>query len=287
MGERLAGPDARPVHELDRHRQHPGPDDVRDAGPRHLARGEPHQHRPRPLGLRAGSAASPRSPPRAAPPTRRPRPSRSYPGASRCAPPSSTTVPSISTMVTPEQVVGRHPVLQAMRPARVHRDVAGDGAGELARRVRRVEEPLLLHRPGDAQVGPPGLHPDEAVLDSRSPAPVHPRHARAARSPPSAATRPRGSSPPRAAPPAPPPRGRPAAPPPPPRSRPAAPPPAAGSDRRSARRTRRRAPPPDRGSPRRPAAPPAAGARSRPCGRGSPASGSGICMWASDRTRRR
>ena len=30
-----------------------------------------------------------------------------------------------------QQVVGRHPVFQAMRPARVHRDVARDGAGEL------------------------------------------------------------------------------------------------------------------------------------------------------------
>ncbi len=67
-------------------------------------------------------------------------------------------------MVTPEQVVGRHAVFQAMRPAGVHRDIARDRAGELAGRVGRVEEILVLHRPGYAEIGPSGLHPDEAVL---------------------------------------------------------------------------------------------------------------------------
>ena len=79
----------------------------------------------------------------------------------------------------PEQVVGGHPVLQAMGAAGVHRDVAGDGAGELAGRVGRVEEVVRLHRPGHAQVGAPGLHADEAVVEvdlQHLRQPGHPEH---------------------------------------------------------------------------------------------------------------
>ena len=119
-------------------------------------------------------------------------PRRSRPAASRWAPPISTTVPSISTMRHAEQVVGGDPVLQAVGAAGVHRDVAGDGAGELARRVGGVEEILVLDRRRDAEVGAAGLHPDEAVLGIDLEDLVQPRDARAARSPPWAAPRRRG-----------------------------------------------------------------------------------------------
>ena len=50
-----------------------------------------------------------------------------------------------------------------MRPARVHADVARDGAGQLRGRVGGVEEPLRLKLGADGQVRHPRLHPDEAV----------------------------------------------------------------------------------------------------------------------------
>ena len=50
-----------------------------------------------------------------------------------------------------------------MRPARIHRDITRDGTGQLARRVRRVKEAILFDRACDAQVGPSGLHLDDAV----------------------------------------------------------------------------------------------------------------------------
>ena len=63
-----------------------------------------------------------------------------------------------------ENVVGGHPVLQAMRPARVHGDIAADGAGDLARWVRRVEQAQIVHGSGDVAVGHPSLHPGGLVL---------------------------------------------------------------------------------------------------------------------------
>ena len=62
-----------------------------------------------------------------------------------------------------EKVVRGHPVLEAMRATRVHGDVAGDGAGKLARRVGGIEEAVLRDRAGDGDVGAPGLHRGSAV----------------------------------------------------------------------------------------------------------------------------
>jgi hypothetical protein len=72
-----------------------------------------------------------------------------------------------------EQVVGGHPVFQAMGPAGIHGDVAGDGAGELARRVRGVEEALMGHRLADAEIGDAGLNPGGAALEVHVENPVH------------------------------------------------------------------------------------------------------------------
>ncbi len=63
----------------------------------------------------------------------------------------------------PENVVGGDAILQAMGAAGVHRDIAGDGAGELARRVRRVEETGMGDLAGDRQIGDAGLHPHGAI----------------------------------------------------------------------------------------------------------------------------
>ncbi len=76
-----------------------------------------------------------------------------------------------------QQVVGRHPVFQAMRPARIHRDIARDGAGKLRGRIGGVEEPLFFDSTGHRQVGAPRLHPDEPVVIIGFQHRVHPRHA--------------------------------------------------------------------------------------------------------------
>jgi hypothetical protein len=62
-----------------------------------------------------------------------------------------------------EKVVGRDAVLQAMRAARVHRDVAADRAGKLRGRVGRVEKAFGPNRFGNRQIGHTGFHPGEAI----------------------------------------------------------------------------------------------------------------------------
>ena len=52
--------------------------------------------------------------------------------------------------------------------------VAGYRAGQLRRRVRGKEEPLVLHGSGDGQVGDPGLHTDIPVGDINLQHPVQP-----------------------------------------------------------------------------------------------------------------
>ena len=170
---RLGRLDHQPVHVLDRHRQDAGLDDVGDAGAGHLGAVEADQHRPRALGL--GEDAQGRLGDHAE-------------LALGAADQAEQVEPAGIEMRAADldhlavghdhghaqQVVGGHAVFQAMRAARVHRDVAGDGAGELARRVGGVEEPVLLHRAGDGEVGAARLHPDEAVVVVGLEHPVHP-----------------------------------------------------------------------------------------------------------------
>ena len=73
-------------------------------------------------------------------------------------------VPSISTIRSAEDVVGGDPVLEAVRAAGVHGDVAADGAGELARRIGGIEEAAMGDSIGDVDVGDAGLNPRAAVF---------------------------------------------------------------------------------------------------------------------------
>ena len=59
-------------------------------------------------------------------------------------------------------VVDREPVLQAVRAAGILGDVAADRAGDLRRRVRRVEQSVRAGRFRDRQVRDPGLHSCQA-----------------------------------------------------------------------------------------------------------------------------
>ncbi len=62
-----------------------------------------------------------------------------------------------------EHIVGGDAVFQAMRPAGVHADIAADRAGELGRRVGRVEEAFRRDLAGDGEIGDAGLHLRGAV----------------------------------------------------------------------------------------------------------------------------
>ena len=72
-----------------------------------------------------------------------------------------------------EQVVGGDAVFQAMRATGIHRDVARDRAGELARWIWRVEKALIGDRLADAQVGDARLDPNQAVREIDLEHPVH------------------------------------------------------------------------------------------------------------------
>ncbi len=62
-----------------------------------------------------------------------------------------------------EDVVGRHAVFEAMRAARVHPDIAADGAGELRGGIGRVEEPVGPDGLRDREIGDAGLDARVAV----------------------------------------------------------------------------------------------------------------------------
>ena len=49
-----------------------------------------------------------------------------------------------------QQVVGRHPILQAMRPARIHCNVARNRTSQLAGGIGGVEKAVRLNRAGHA-----------------------------------------------------------------------------------------------------------------------------------------
>ena len=76
-----------------------------------------------------------------------------------------------------ENVVGGDAVLEAVRAARVHADVAGERAGELARGVRGVEEVARLDGLADAEIGDADLDPGDAVDVVDLEHAVHARHA--------------------------------------------------------------------------------------------------------------
>ncbi len=75
-----------------------------------------------------------------------------------------------------QHVIGGQPVFQAVHAAGILGDVAADGAGDLARRIGGVVEALVLHRPGDAEVGDAGLGDHAAVVEIDFQDPVEPGH---------------------------------------------------------------------------------------------------------------
>ena len=76
-----------------------------------------------------------------------------------------------------QHVVGGDAVLEAVRAAGVHAEVAGQRAGELARRVGGVEEAVRLDGLADAEVGDAGLDAGGTVHGVDVEHAVHARHA--------------------------------------------------------------------------------------------------------------
>ena len=54
-----------------------------------------------------------------------------------------------------EQVIRGHAIFQAMRTAGIHHHIPANHAGQLRRRIRRIEKPVSLHRLGDADIRDP------------------------------------------------------------------------------------------------------------------------------------
>src|SRR5262249_1039423 len=76
-----------------------------------------------------------------------------------------------------QHVIGGDAVGQRMRTAGVLRDIAADGAGALARRIRRVEVALRLDCQRDIQVDDAWLHDGALVREVDFENPVHAREA--------------------------------------------------------------------------------------------------------------
>ena len=163
LGEGLAGADAGTVHELDRDGQDARLDDVRHAGARHFVGVEAHQHGARALGL-AQDAQRRLSDDAELTFGATDHAQKVEPGGIQMRAAQFHHRAIHHHHGDAEEVVGRHAVFQAMRAARIHRDIARDGAGQLRGGVGGVEEILLFDRTRDRQVGAARLHPDEAVV---------------------------------------------------------------------------------------------------------------------------
>ncbi len=64
-----------------------------------------------------------------------------------------------------QQIVGGYAIFQAVGAAGIHADIAADGAGQLRRRVGRIEETVGRDRVRDRQIGDAGLDDGGAVVE--------------------------------------------------------------------------------------------------------------------------
>ena len=168
----LGGLDRQPVHHLDRGRHHARGDDVRDGGAGRVHRVEAREQRPD--GLRSPDEAE-RDPGRD--------PERALGAddhAEQVGPVRVERLPAeLDDLAVrqhecqPGDVVGREPVLEAVRAAGVLGDVAADRAHLLARGVGRVEEALSGDGAGDVEVRHARLDDDALAREVDLEDPVH------------------------------------------------------------------------------------------------------------------
>ena len=147
LGESFAGSDARAVHELNCHRQNASLYDVRNTSPGYLVRVVSNKNRPGAFGLWKYSQC------------RFGDDSQLAFGATYDAKPIITA--GIHVCPTDfdhgsihenqrhtQEIVGSDPIFQAVRTARIHRNVACDGTGQLRGWVRSIEETVGFHCAG-------------------------------------------------------------------------------------------------------------------------------------------
>ena len=152
MDEGLGGMDGGPVHHLHTAGNDTGRDDAGDAIASRLDRGEPDQRRPRPR--RFGQDAH-----------------RHFGDDAQHALRTRHDAQQIVTLgvemlaaqadhlaryqhhLHAQHVVGRHSIFQAMHAARILRDIAADGTGDLAGRIGGVIEAGIGDRLADAEIG--------------------------------------------------------------------------------------------------------------------------------------
>ena len=80
------------------------------------------------------------------------------------SPPSQTISPSSSDDFDAEYMIGGDPVGERMRPAGIIRDIAADGAGGLAARVRRIKKPSLATALVTSSIDHAGFDDGDTVL---------------------------------------------------------------------------------------------------------------------------
>ena len=158
----LADMDGGPIHEFERHGDDAGGDDGGDAGARGLVGVEAEQHRARAFGrldeahrdlgddaelaLRADDQRQ-----------------EIVTGRIEARSADIDDLAVHQHHADAEHIIGGDAVFQAMGAAGIGGDIAADGAGDLARRVRRVEEAVSGDRLGNGGIGDAGLDPSHAV----------------------------------------------------------------------------------------------------------------------------
>ena len=160
--EALRRLDRRPVHHFEPGGDDPGGDDVADAGPRRFVVGKAHEERPH--GRRFGQDAHRDFGDHAEQPLGAgDRAEQIVALGVELLAAQTKDLAAHEHHLDAEQVVGREAVFEAVHAARILRDVAADGAGDLARRIRRVVEAVGGHGRADGEIGDSGLDHGAAV----------------------------------------------------------------------------------------------------------------------------
>ena len=160
--EMLAHVNRGPVHELERDGNDAGGDDGGDAGPRRLIGAEAEQHGARAFG-RLEQAHGDLGDDAELTFRAHDQSEEVVAGSVEAGAADIDDLAVHQHHADAEHVIGGDPVFQAMGAARIGGDIAADGASDLARRVRRIEEAVRGDRFGNTGIGDAGLDAGDAV----------------------------------------------------------------------------------------------------------------------------
>ena len=157
MGKSLTSMDAGLVHEFQRHRNNAAADNGIHRGTRDFNGIEGCQHGARAFGTAQNTHGHFRHNPQLSFTAR----DQAQPIITRRVQISAANVQHLTFNgheFHAEQVIRRHAVFQAMRTAGIHHHIAANHAGQLRRRIGRIEKPISLHRLGDADIRDASAH---------------------------------------------------------------------------------------------------------------------------------